>query len=405
MTNSSSDFFVQKNLTNSEAVTNEKKKFKIHGFKFFQYALNQIREEVYNYSSLGHDKGLDASAIAIYIGLHSKCSSAGLLDADFHVSALSKELNIPTATGANGINQLLDRGLVIERETDKKNQYEIVGYAANNLSREESVNPDKKLNYFTVPFDVLQTTVLASLVSKKSPRGLILMLEILNDFRQKLRGEKAFASDYKTVRKTSTLKEKLGKSSSKRVREILEVLSPIFTFKPIDLEERKPRRDILTRVRKSVTQIWVRKYEIHIKPGCIIEKEAHNEETTKAYKDADYRIRLLKLPMFQKDRIGIRAAYKGSVKEIAQFIKGKKQKTKLLRDSMQYALEQLEDYMRKGNTIKSVGAFINVKLQEYVIQFLDDNNLFIDIETFYHQAESPIPAIWEKYRNHKKMRR
>ncbi|MFD6442982.1 hypothetical protein ACFWDG_25165 [Peribacillus sp. NPDC060186] len=66
-----------------------------------------------------------------------------------------------------------------------------------------------------------------------------------------------------------------------------------------------------------------------ISPGCIIEKEAHNEETTKAYKDADYRIRLLKLPMFQKDRIDIRAAYKGSVKEIAQFIKSKKQKNEI----------------------------------------------------------------------------
>lgn len=33
--------------------------------------------------------------------------------------------------------------------------------------------------------------------------------------------------------------------------------------------------------------------------------------------------------------------------------------------------------MRKGNKIKSVGVFINVKLQEYVIQFLDDSNLYI----------------------------
>ncbi|MGW6302738.1 hypothetical protein [Peribacillus butanolivorans] len=59
--------------------------------------------------------------------------------------------------------------------------------------------------------------------------------------------------------------------------------------------------------------------------------------------------------------------------------------------------------MRKGNKIKSVGVFINVKLQEYVIQFLDDNNL-LDIETFYHQVEAPLPTIWEKYRTHKKAR-
>ncbi|MGE6379593.1 hypothetical protein [Peribacillus muralis] len=400
MTMSNPGLFTSENQSNSQQQS--KKKFKIHGFKFFQYALNRIRKEVYDYAELGYDKGLDASAVAIYVGLHSKCSSAGLLDADFHVSALSKELNIPTATGSNGINQLLDRGLIIERETDKKNQYEIVGYAANNLSREESINPDKKLNYLTVPFDLMQTTVLANLVSKKSPRGIILMLEILNTFRNKFRGAKACASEYKTDLKTDTLMEKLGKSSAKRVRDILEVLSPIFTFKPIDLKERKPRPDVITRVRTAVTQIWVRKYDIHIKLGCIIEKEAHNEETTKAYKDADYRIRLLKIPMFQKDRIGIRAAYKGSVKEIAQFVKNKKQQTKLHRDSMQHALEELEDFLRKGNKIKSVGAFINTKLQEYVIQFLDDHNLYIDIETFYHQTESPVPAIWEKYRTHKK---
>ena len=33
--------------------------------------------------------------------------------------------------------------------------------------------------------------------------------------------------------------------------------------------------------------------------------------------------------MFQKDRIDIRAAYKGSEKEIAQFIKSKKQKNEI----------------------------------------------------------------------------
>ncbi|WP_207205218.1 hypothetical protein [Peribacillus sp. TH16] len=66
-----------------------------------------------------------------------------------------------------------------------------------------------------------------------------------------------------------------------------------------------------------------RKYGLHIKPRfCIIEKEAYNEKTSK-----------------------IRAT---------------------------------RGLMRKGNKIKSVGVFINVKLQEYVIQFLDDNNLNID---------------------------
>lgn len=391
MTNSIPGLFVSEN--------NEKKKFKINGFRFFQESLVLLRKEVKEYSSLGHKKPLDASAVAMYIGLFSQCNHAGVIPSDLHITSISSMLNLHRSTGSNGMHQLIERGLVTERISDKGTEYEITDYHENNMARENPLST-KALNYFTIPFELLHTTVLANLVSKKTAKGIILMLEIFNNFRHKLKFEKVSPIDFKYELTTKVLMEKLGKSSAKRAREVIDVLSPIFNFKPVGITEKKPR-DLLTRVRKPSTQLCIHKYEIRMTPGCVVEKEAFDIEAIKATKDADYRIKLLGLTMYTKDKKGIRAAYKGNVKEIANFVKDKNKKKSLLRDSMQHALESLEEFILKGHKSNNIGGFINSKLQEFVFGFIDKNAMFSDLVHNYHLLEAAEPKILLNYRKFK----
>lgn len=377
-----------------------KKKYKIHGFRFPQELFNQLRKEINEYESLGRKKGLDASAAAMYIGLLSQCTQAGVIPSNLHISTISSMLNLHRSTGANGMHQLLERGLVQERVSDAGTEYEITGYHEHNMAR-EGYSSNAPLSYFTVPFELLHTTVLADLVSRKSAKGIVVMLEIFNAYRFKLIEEKVSPIEFKHVLKTQTLIAKLGKETAKRARAIIDVLSPILTFKPVGVTEKKPRENLLTRVRRSVTQLCIKKYEIHMTPGCIVEKEIYDVQAIKAIKDADYRIKLLGLTMFTKDKKGIRAAYKGNVKEIANYVEDKNKKKSLLIDSMQHALESLEEFILKGHKLKTIGGFINSKLQEFVFDFIDKNNMFNDLVHNYALLEAAEPTILLNYRKYK----
>lgn len=381
----------------------EKKHFKVHGFRFFQESLEILRNEINNFTSLGREKALDASAAAMYVGLFSQCTHAGVIPPNLSISTISKMLNIHRSTGANGFNELLERGLVIEHITNDGTEYEIAGYHDNNKAREDYLST-KKLNYFTVPFELLHTTVLAELVKQRSAKGIILMLEILNSFRHKLKVEKVSPLEFTYELTMDTLKDKLSKKTAKRVRNVLTSLSPIFTFTPVDRKNRIPRVNVITRIHQSINQVRIHKYIIQLAPGCLIEKDATDVQAVKAMKDADYRIKLLGLTMYQKDKIGLRSAYKGNVKEIARHIKQPKLKDLLLRDSMQHALESLESFVLGGHKLKSLGAFVNAKLQEYVFDFIEKNHLTTDLLTIYHNLNAPLPKVFQNYQEHRQLR-
>ncbi|WP_415818408.1 hypothetical protein [Mesobacillus thioparans] len=379
-------------------------KYQINGFKFFQSALESLKQEVYQCELNRHP--LNASAVAVYIGLVSEVkSAAGLLDVGFRLSDLASKLHLPVSTNSNGYHQLLDRGLIRERVIGSQTQIEITGYAENNRTREESGGRSSGLNYFFVSEALFETTVIAQLVSATSAKGLILLLELFNSFHRDFPKGKESLRDVKDELKMSTLKTKLGLPSATRVRKVVDILSPLFSFTPVGLKERKPR-ELITRVRKAVTQLWIHKYEIHINPCCVIEKKTTTEpEALKALKDAEYRLRDLNVPLFQSDRVGIIKAYRSIVGEIAQFVRNPKEKVKLFRESMQFALEQLETFVStQPGELKSVGAFLNDRFQKYVIQFLDNQSgsgLVLDMATTYSSTGAEEPWIWKKYQDYK----
>lgn len=379
--------------------SSNKKKFKIHGFRFHQLALDILRSEVHETSE--DCKPLDASAIAVYIGLVSEVTAAGLMVADFKKSKLAEKLNMTRQTFHDGFKQLLDRHLIQEIDVNGTSQIEVRFYAALNRSKQESETRQSDLNYFMVPFELFNSSVIAKLVSSKESKGLIFLLEMFNHFHRELRKSKESAEEYTAVRKVSTLKQILGKCSAIRVRKVLDTLSPLFAFVPVDLEERKPK-SIQGRIRKAVSQLWIKKYTIHINPTCIIESEESEIEAVKALKDAEFRIKSLHLPLVQKDRIGIKVAYNVNVRLVSRFIEDAKLRASLLRNSMQEALANLETLI-KNEKPESIGAYLNSEFQKYVVSFMAKNKgIAIEMLTAYQNMGTKLPAIIEAYRSHLK---
>ncbi len=371
-------------MKSNSALLSKQPKMKIDGFRFFQETLNVLKKEA-----------LDASAMSVYLVLVSECDEAGLLPSDFNQAQTAEKIGIPRQTCSNGLNQLLDRELVRETIIGGKPQLEIVGYAENNLSRDETFGKTKDLNYFNIPNEVFHSTVIANLVSHKETKGFLLMLDLFNYFHRSVsqwgRDESHFA-----VRRMDSLKDKLGKSCALRVRKTLDILSPLFTFKPVDQSERKPR-DLANRVKKAVTQIWIKKYHVFINPACLIEKPPVDVESMKAIKDATYRIKALNITTYQKDKTGIRTAYRSIIGEVAQFIPSEHDRMLFLRGSMQSALEDLETFMKTGAKLKSVGSFLNKKFQEHSLTFLKESKLAIEMANHYIRTGSDKPFILNKY--------
>lgn len=364
---------------------------RINGFVFHQYALNQLKSEV-------ESNRIHASAVACYIGLTSEVSPSGLLPVDFKKSDLASKLNMSRQTVNDGYSQLVESGLISEVTIDEVKQIELAGYSMHNLDMKESSVLKNKLSYFHVASELFNTAVIADLVKSREAKGLLLLLDLFNHFSRELNIKNKKAADAPDQLTVRYLKSYLGKSSASRVRSVIDMMDPLFSFVPDKLHTREPKK--VNPIRAIVSQIWVNKYFIHINPTCLAEKEAttvEKIEAAKALKDAHYKIKYMNLALKQSDKNGIGIAYRASVREVARFIADVKDQAFLLRDSMQYALEELETYA-KNNTISSIGAFINTKLQNYVIGFLKKNeDVSLDIVSHYNATGSAVPNIIQRY--------
>ncbi|TYS55788.1 hypothetical protein FZD47_25525 [Bacillus infantis] len=380
----------------------KKKHFKIEGFKFHQDALDHLKKEIEHPEELGWDKPLSAAAVAMYIGLVSECSTTGLIDADVSISSIAKKLNLLNSTAHNGYHQLLNRLLIRPRLVGNKTQIEISGYAKANRSREESNSKGSGLSYFIVPNEVFNTPIIPQLVNATSARGLLLFLEECNHFTRDFKNKRKDINSNPDDLKMSTLKKKLALPSAARVRKVLDILTPIFTFTPDKVKIREPRKNS-TGLRKLVEQIHIKKYIIRINPACVIEKAEVDTESMKAIKNAQYRLKDLRVPLTRGARIGIEKAYRAMVKEVAFFLDDIKEKRSLLRFSMQTALDNLEKYLKDQPKKLNVGGYINSQLQQFIFNFLDNMDSRIDLKGKVNMAyaDGSEPFIWKAYDKHR----
>ncbi|WP_430508380.1 hypothetical protein [Rossellomorea marisflavi] len=364
---------------------------KINGFKFFQQHLNILDQAINEPQEFKSTKPLSSSAVAMYIGIMSECSHTGLLDLGTSIAMISRKLGIAPQTGHDGLKELIAFGLILAHKHNRKTQYEVGGYDHYNRSREES-RDSNDLSYFYVPFHIFNSGVIPKLVKSNSNRGLHLLLKLSNSFHRDLN---RWGKDGTTLT-MKHFKKVLNEGCAKRVRKVLDVLSPLFTFKPVDIQERKPRNTV-DRIRKAVNQLWIKKYEIHISPACLIERKEMETDITQALKETEMQLKYMGFALKSNDRRGIHVIYRSYVREIAQYIKDSKLRRQLVRESVFTAMERL-DATRAQEEIKNVGAFLNKYFKSFVHRFIKQNpGVLTDVMYECEQTGASYPKIVDSY--------
>ncbi|MDY0855058.1 hypothetical protein SPE26_31315 [Bacillus thuringiensis] len=370
---------------------NKKSKFLMHGPKFF----DELRIYLIKNNELG-EYALPSSALATYILLHYKVNDLGRLPRDFKLSIIANESNIPYTTIHTGFQALLHSGLVREIFINGKIPvYEICNYARLNRTAKETKDNDGKLSYFRIPNLLLETPILKELVSHRDSKGIIEFLGLCTHFTHQLEYSKNSVEDYNCTRNMDGLKERLGRNA-KKVRNYIEIISPIFKFDAAAKKVRNPRKGRIARIREKIQQIVITQFTVNINSACVIENDRTEIRQTEAKmrKEATARLESIGIALTNKDRKDIVVSYKGEVSRIATYIKNKQLRDDFMTYTMSYAMDQCESFLALGEKIKSIGGMIRAKLRESFVpwaeRYLDDDTRHaLVLELISHDIDVP----------------
>ncbi|WP_436866861.1 hypothetical protein [Bacillus fungorum] len=364
----------------------------IHGVKFFDGLLNIVKLE-------NERKELPSSALATYILLHFECNDIGMLPREFQIMDLAKKSGIPYTTIYTGFQICLERRLIKETPVGNRTVYEIVDYALYNHTSAETANMTGiSLSYFRIPFHLIQTTIMSSLVKARDNRGIIFLLDLINTFSRKVGMEhyKHKIEEFQITRKMSSLKKRLNRNA-KKVRHYIEIINPIVQFTAIDSKEKKANEKRITSVRKQVKQIIVEKFNVVFSPNCLIEndkKELHRP-VAKCRKEAVSRLKHMGQALRKKDKENIMTAFRQEIVDIAIYLPTKQKQSELLIYAMTYALDQVESCL-KEQEIFSIPAFMRVQFREAWTYFTEKSlsvEESIEIRTNYHRQHGDYPEF------------
>ncbi|ACO25696.1 hypothetical protein MRY88_28225 (plasmid) [Bacillus cereus] len=339
--------------------------FKVHGVKFFDGLLNIVKLE-------NERKELPSSALATYILLHFECNDIGMLPREFQIMDLAKKSGIPYTTIYTGFQICLERRLIKETPVGNRTVYEIVDYALYNHTTAETVNMTGiSLSYFRIPFHLIQTTIMSSLVKARDNRGIIFLLDLINTFSRKVGMEhyKHKIEEFQITRKMAFLKERLNRNA-KKVRQYIEIINPIVQFTAIDSKEKKSNETRITSVRKQVKQIIIEKFNVVFSLNCVIEndkKELHRP-VAKCRKEAVSRLKHMGQALRKKDRENIMTAFRQEIVDHAIYLPTNQKQNELLIYAMTYALDKVES-CTKEQEIFSIPAFMRVQFRESWMYF------------------------------------
>ncbi|KLA22078.1 MULTISPECIES: hypothetical protein [Bacillus cereus group] len=341
--------------------------FKVHGVKFFDGLLNIVKLE-------NERKELPSSALATYILLHFECNDIGMLPRKFQIMDLAKNSGIPYTTIYTGFQVCLERKLVKETPVGNRTVYEVVDYALyNHTAAETTKTTDISLSYFRIPFHLIQTTILSSLVKARDNRGIMFLLELINTFSRKIGMEhyKHQIQEFEITRRMAFLKDKLNRNA-KKVRQYIEILKPIVQFTAIDSKEKKSSDSRIARVRKQVKQVIIEKFNVVFSSNCVIEndKKDLHRPVAKCRKEAVSRLKYMGQSLRKKDRENMMIAFKQEIVDIAAYMPTKEKQNELLITAMTYALDQVENYT-KEQEIFSIPAFMRVQFRESWTDFTE----------------------------------
>ncbi|MGU9545894.1 hypothetical protein [Bacillus cereus] len=385
------DDFNINELTNIklDTTSNIPSKFLMRGVKMF----DETRHYLLKNNELG-EYALPSSALATYIYLHFYVNDVGLLPRDFKLSIISNASGIAYTTVHTGFQALLKSGMVQEVLIDGRIPvYEICNYARLNRTYKETTKQDiGKLSYFRIPSHLLDSKVLKQLVSHRDSKGILLLLDLCNTFTRKIGLEnKDQIEKFITHRTMSYLKEKLGRNA-KKVREYLNVIRPIFPFTASNTEVRKPNMGRLTRIKEYVEQIFITKFNVHISAECVVESQNKilRQQEARMRKEAKDRLKSLKLALSMKEDQDLIVAFKNEISTIAQFLKHTKDIKTFMTYTMTYALDELENFVKSGNKVSVLGAFMRAKFRESILSW---KNKYVPDDSYSDMRHDLVRAL------------
>ncbi|MBU8908266.1 hypothetical protein [Desertibacillus haloalkaliphilus] len=310
--------------------------FKMDGFRFFVQHYKRLKQ-----------CDLPSSAWTVFLTMLSEADSRGILR-EYSLSEWSSVLGVSYHTLYSGLKWLERCHFVEEIIINDMPYYRICEY-------EELNSSETKFNYFRVPRAILDSNVFARFVPSNNVRGIIFMLSLLDRFRVMVSRNKN--KDQNVLRYTmGTLKEKLYKREAKAVREMIDVLQPIFHIEEVGKEVRG-------------NQVRVAKYDFTLRTEYLIDVEdfsvrqmmAKYGESLTQFLDA------IKVPHKKKDTRDVLVAFRQEVIRKVAFLNEKKS-SRIIRDVFIDSLQNIEKQYKEVPTfkIKSIGAYFRTTMRDRI---------------------------------------
>lgn len=226
----------------------KQQKIKIKGFDYPQ-ALN---EKIKNFEN-EHGFAFPATAHAAVCALLDQRqieSSHGKVK-EFKIAVAARKFDVAYSSMYHGIQFLIKYGFVDLKIDGDQHTYVINGY--------DKWMSAGNYNYFRIPYTIFQTNIIAEFVRTANSRAFLLLFSLLNQFRvgvSKLSSIEKL-SRLSQERTLSDLKQTL-KKRSKAVREVLDLMRPVFNIEYVDQKT-------------FGIQTWVKKIKFSLRSECVLE--------------------------------------------------------------------------------------------------------------------------------------
>ncbi|MEK3993042.1 hypothetical protein [Robertmurraya sp. FSL R5-0851] len=366
----------------------------INGKKFFQDGLTKLKVE--------HDcYPLPASAVCTYVLFHLECDDLGRVHANsFSLTKFTKMTGIPSSTLYGGMEALFQRGFIQEVIVKNQPYYEIIGYSTWNTP-EFNIHSGREegLNYFRIPYKITEGSALKRLVSSRDAAGIIMLLDLFNAFTRlvNLKGKKA---EEGLTRRMGYLKQKMKKTALK-IRQWAEIIEGLFTFEPVGVAERRPRKDRLTvRKQNNPVQVFIEKFKVTINPSLIAELEdTYDTQQVEAAVRKEVSFKLVEegIKHTQKDIRDILGSVKQEVIDVMKYYNESiPRRNKVIFDVFNSAFGQFIDFYKDKkendpeNQVRSIGAFIRSSLISSFGHYVNNPNPYGEVveEAIFHYANA-----------------
>ncbi|AIF68407.1 hypothetical protein GZ22_18430 (plasmid) [Terribacillus saccharophilus] len=379
-------------------------KFTIAGIKFFKNHLDKLR-----YDSMVTDYPITTSEISVFMILHLYTDEMGQIrsltkDTSISerkllcISNLATDHNLNYETVKKAFDSLIARNYVAEVYSDKGMHYEIVDYGKYNQQIVNSVNKETA-SYFRIPLALFQERIFGSLIKHRYHKGPILLLELSQYFTVQLGTNRRNVEDFELVKgeRTMSYLKKALNTTAKRVRDFLDTIHNVFSFKPVAETIKNPSLH-RTQRKRSFVQICIEKFSFSLNGACFKRNEEQNEQRSfaRVRKEMAARIKHARIPVKWREMKDIEKSLSRMVRVSTHLQVVNKAKS-MLDYTVSKVADTLEHLHTNGDikSIKRIGAFVNKcfsnAFSDYKESFSEEEKMKIEIE--YHKVYGEYPTF------------